>query len=109
MRLLLLRGRAENRLPLGMPVYLARASLPAETELGVATDVADHGLRVVTARYWQPGELLVISSVSKEFQIKAKVAYCWKRLEHSCCLGLSLVDSAPRWWHAFQTGQHDGQ
>lgn len=90
-----------------MPIYLARAGLPTEMELGVATDVADHGLRVVTSRYWQPGELLLVSSISKELHIKAKVAYCWKQLEHSCCLGLSLVDSAPGWWRAFDSGQRD--
>jgi hypothetical protein len=91
-----------------MPIYLARASLPTEMELGVATDVAHHGLRVVTGRYWCRGESLLISPVSKEFQIQAKVAYCWKRLEHSCCLGLSLLDPAPRWWEAFQRSRdHD--
>jgi hypothetical protein len=102
MRLLLLRGRAESRIPIGVPVYLARASLPHETELAVATDVGEHGLCVLASRYWRPGESLQVSPPSDELHIKARVAYCWKRFEHTFYTGLFLENPGSRWWEKFR-------
>lgn len=102
MRLLLLRGRSERRIPVRMPIYLARASLPHQTELGIASDVGEHGLRVTTGHYWRPGEILQISPLFEETRITAKVAYCWRRLERSYHTGLVLESPEPRWWEKFQ-------
>jgi hypothetical protein len=108
MRLLLLRGRSERRVPVGVPLYLARASLPAERELAIAVDVGEGGLCAVTSRYWRPGEVLQITPLSdepsnEEDQITAKVAYCWRQLEHTCHTGLVLERPTPGWWKKFQT------
>jgi hypothetical protein len=104
MRLFLLRGRSERRVPVGVAVYLARASLPSETELAVATDVGQHGLRVTTKRYWRPGEYVIVSPLSNEPRITAKVAYCWRRLEHTCTTGLQVESDQPRWWEKLLAG-----
>jgi hypothetical protein len=101
MRLFLLRGRSESRVPIVVPVYLARASLPQSTELAIAADVGEHGLGVVTTRYWRPGEVLQISSISQDFSVIAKVAYCWRKLEHSFHTGLVLHNPGPCWWERF--------
>jgi hypothetical protein len=101
MRLLLLRGRSERRIPVGIPVYLARASLPQEKELAIATDVGEHGLRASTSRYWRPGEVLQISPLSDNSPITAKVAYCWRRFEHTYHTGLELENPEPNWWKKF--------
>lgn len=106
MRLLLLRRRSEPRIPVGMPVYLARASLPLERELAIATDVAEHGLRVTTSRYWRPSEILQISPISDGLRITARVAYCRRRFEHTYYTGLVLEDPEPKWWEKFQAGEH---
>ena len=105
MRLFLLRGRSERRVPVSMAVYLARASLPTETEIAVATDVGEHGLRVITQRYWRPGEVVIVSPLPNEPGVTAKVAYCWRRLEHSCNTGLQVESAEPRWWEKFQAGR----
>jgi hypothetical protein len=104
MRLLLLRGRAEHRVPIGTPLYLARPSPPHETELVLAVDAAEHGLRVATSRYWRPGEVLQIRPLSNEFVIKAKVAYCRKRFRTTFYTGLSLENPIPRWREKFRIG-----
>ncbi len=98
MRLLLLRGRSERRVPVGIPIYLARASLPQESELAITSDVGEHGLRVTTKRYWRPGEILTLSPSPNGPRVKAKVAYCWRQLEHTYNLGLRLETPAPEWW-----------
>lgn len=104
MRLLLLRGRSEPRIPVGMPVYLARASLPQEIELAISADVGNHGLRVTTSRYWRPGEILQISPATNGPRITAKVAYCRRVFEHTYHTGLELERPEPRWWEKFQRG-----
>jgi hypothetical protein len=101
MRLFLLRGRSERRIPVRLPVYLARVSLLAETELAVAVNAGQHGLRVITRRHWRPGEVLIVTSLSNEPRITAKVAYCWRRLEHTYDTGLQVETAAPRWWEEF--------
>lgn len=101
MRLLLLKGRTERRVPVGMPVYLARVSLPDRWDLAVATDACEHGIRVVTSRHWRRGETLQISSLVNQFRIQGKVAYCWRHLEHSYCTGVAVDPPAPRWWEKF--------
>lgn len=101
MRLFLLRGRSERRIPVRLPVYLARASLPEETELAVAVNAGEHGLRVITQRRWRPGEVLIVTPLSNEPRITAKVAYCWRRLEHTYDTGLRVEAAAPRWWEKF--------
>lgn len=98
MRLLLLRGRTEPRVAVGMPVYLARETLPDKTELAVATDVGAHGVRVVTSRHWRRGEALQITSLVNQFCIHGKVAYCWRQLEHSYCTGVIVESAGPKWW-----------
>ncbi len=98
MRLFLLRGRSERRVPVGMPVYLARASLPEETELAVATDAAEHGLRVTSKHYWRPGEVLTLSPSPNGPRVTAKVAYCWRKLEHTYHIGLRVENPGSGWW-----------
>lgn len=102
MRLFLLRGRSESRIPLGLPVYLARASVPQQPELAVAADAGEHGLGVVTTRYWRPGEVLQVSPISQDFSVTAKVAYCWRKLEHSYHTGLVVQNPGTRWWEKFR-------
>jgi hypothetical protein len=101
MRLFLLRGRSDRRVAVSMPVYLARASLPAEAELAVAIDAVEHGLRVITRRYWRPGEVLIVSPLSNQPGIAAKVAYCSRQLEHTYNTGLEVKSASPRWWDKF--------
>lgn len=101
MRLLLLRGRAERRVAVNVPVYLARASLPTETELAVALDAGEHGLHVVAQRHWRPGERVVVTCLANEPAIRAKVAYCSRRLEHTYDMGLQVKSAVPRWWEKF--------
>jgi hypothetical protein len=109
MRLFLLRGRAERRVPVRLPVYLARASLPEETELAVAVNAGEHGLRVITQRHWRPGETLIVTSLSNEPRITAKVAYCWRRLEHTYDTGLRVERAGPRWWEKFLVGRSNAR
>jgi hypothetical protein len=104
MRLFLLRGRSERRVPVRLPVYLARASLPKEIELAVAVNAGAHSLRVVTQRHWRPGEVLIVTPASNEPRITAKVAYCWRRLEHTYDTGLQVENADPRWWDKFSAG-----
>ncbi len=101
MRLLLLRGRSERRVAVNMPVYLARVSLPTQSELAVAVDAGEHGLRVIAQRHWRPGEVLIVSRFPKEPGITAKVAYCSRRLEHTYDTGLRVENAGPRWWEKF--------
>lgn len=109
MRLLLLRGRSERRVAVNVPVYLARACLPTETELAVAVDAGEHGLRVVTQRHWRPGEVVIVTALTNEAAIRAKVAYCCRKLEHTYDIGLQVKSAAPRWWEKFSaTRSGDG-
>ena len=109
MRLFLLRGRTERRVPVRMPVYLARASLPNHTELAVAVNAGEHGLRVITQRHWRPGEVLIVTPLSNQAGITAKVAYCWRRLEHTYDTGLRVESTDPRWWEKFSVHRSSGR
>ena len=102
-RLLLLRGRTERRVEVGMPVFLARLTLPDVKELAVATDAGEHGVCVVTNRFWRPGDSLRVSSLSNDCSLLGKVAYCWRRLQHTYCTGVTLDNPGPRWWETFSS------
>src|SRR5260370_7379692 len=50
-------ARIEKRDPLPVQVYLASLEKPRTRERTITEDVSPHGARVVSSRYWPPGDV----------------------------------------------------
>ena len=73
-----LSGRKERRLPIVVVVRLAALEqLSAESHERTHTDnISPHGVRVLSTRPWQPGQLAEIIPENEESPIRGEVVYC---------------------------------
>ena len=90
-------GRIEKRLPTSVPVYLASLGEPHAREQTVTENVSPHGARVISKRFWQPGEELLITPLTGEFPQVGKVIYCLLKAEGHFCLGIEFPTRTVKW------------
>jgi hypothetical protein len=60
-------------------------------------NVSSRGARVVTARRWQPDDLLTISSLPGHFRATARVAYCHSLRGSGFAIGVEFLEPVGRW------------
>ena len=90
-------ARIEKRVPLPVQVYLASLAEPRARERTVTEDVSPHGARVLTSRYWQPGEVPLLTSLIGEYPQHARIVYCVPQPNGGYCVGINFEGSAFKW------------
>ena len=96
-------GRMEKRIPIAIVVRLTRAQdQPARgPELTYTDNISAHGVRVVSSRPWQIGEVAQVTSLKDETTIRGKVVYCQKLMDDRYCIGLNFHER-PVTWSAYR-------
>jgi len=92
-------GRMEKRIPIAIVVRLTRAQdQPArEPELTYTDNISAHGVRVVSGRPWQIGEVAQVISLKDETTISGKVTYCVMLPDNRYFVGLNFQDRRVTW------------
>ncbi|PYU42837.1 MAG: hypothetical protein DMG54_08675 [Acidobacteria bacterium] len=90
-------ARIEKRVPLPVQVYLASLAEPRARERTVTEDVSPHGARVLTSRYWQPGEVPLLTSLIGEYPQHARIVYCVPQPNGGYCVGINFEGSTFKW------------
>ena len=92
-------GRMEKRIPIAIVVRLTPAQdQPArEPELTYTDNVSAHGVRVVSSRSWQIGDVAQVTSLKDEIAISGKVAYCQMLPDNRYFIGLNFQDRRVTW------------
>ncbi|PYT76571.1 MAG: hypothetical protein DMG41_29315 [Acidobacteria bacterium] len=83
-------ARVEVRNPVPVPVYLAPLDEPRNRERTVTEDVSGHGARVVTKRYWRPGEVPLLTPLIGEYPKYGRVVYCDPQSQGGYCVGIEF-------------------
>src|SRR5213595_4118591 len=91
-------ARIERREPVPVQIYLANLDEPRIRERTVTEDVSPHGARVLTKRYWQPGEVPLVTPLMGEFPKHARVVYCDPQPKGGYCVGIQF-EGLPFNWH----------
>ncbi len=97
----LLDGRIEKRLPVSVPVYLAHLNELRAREETVTENVSPHGARVISKRFWRPGEEALIARRTGEFLQVGRVVYSEQKTEGRVCLGVEFLDRSVNWGESF--------
>lgn len=94
-----LLGRMEKRLPIAIVVLLSRLKEQPvdDTELTYTDNISLHGVRVISHKRWEVGELARVTSLKEETAIRGKVTYCAKLDDERYCIGLSLQNGGITW------------
>jgi hypothetical protein len=100
---MLLGGRSERRIALTIRIRLAGAGHSHEEEVAWTENASARGVRAVTTRRWQPGEMIDIRPSWNKTYIPARVTYCAKISDRSFCVGLTLEDPRDDWWVSFSS------
>ena len=92
-------GRMEKRIPIAIVVRLTRAQdQPARgPELTYTDNISAHGVRVVSSRPWQIGEVAQVTSLKDETTISGKVTYCVMLPDNRYLIGLNFQDRRITW------------
>jgi hypothetical protein len=93
----LLDGRIEKRIPMGIPVYLVSLKKQGTVERVLTENVSPHGARVVTKLRWRPGEDQWITALSGQIQLPAQVIYCQPLANGDFCVGLDFRGHPVNW------------
>jgi hypothetical protein len=89
--------RAEERIPMAIPVYLVSLKEPGTAEQVLTENVSSHGASVVTKQSWQPHEQQWTTTLVNKFLCPARVVYCLPRPNNSFCVGLEFREFPPSW------------
>jgi len=89
--------RAEQRIPMEIPVVLdGHRKLPG-SEATFTENVSARGARVVSVRRWEQGEKLMFASRTGEFRSSARVAYCQPLQGEGFAVGVEFLEAKGRW------------
>ena len=92
----LLDGRIEKRLPVAVPIYLARLNELRAREQTVTVNASPHGARIISKLFWRPGEEALIARRTGEFLQIGRVVYSEQKM--GCfCLGVEFLDRSVNW------------
>lgn len=90
-------GRIEKRQSMSVPVYLGSLEDPRAPERTLTENVSPHGARMLSKRPWRPGEESIVTSLSGEFSLIARVIHC-SRITRNCFrLGMEFPDRVVNW------------
>src|SRR5258708_26032761 len=93
----LVDGRIEKRLHNSVPVYLAMPEDPRARERTLTENVSPHGARVISKRFWQPGEEPLITPLTGEFPQVGRVIYCLPKAGDRFCVGVEFPSRTVKW------------
>lgn len=89
--------RAENRIPMEIPVVLEGHRQMPGAESTFTENVSARGARVVSIRHWDKGAQLSLASRTGEFRSAARVAYCQPLHGDGYAIGLEFLETQGRW------------
>jgi hypothetical protein len=90
-------ARMEKRDPLPMQVYLASLDEPRARERTITEDVSPHGARVVSSRYWQPGDVPLLTPLTGKYPKHARVVYCVPQPDGTYSVGIKFDGPSFKW------------
>ena len=90
-------ARIEKREPMPVQLYLANLEEPQARERTVTEDVSPHGARVLTKRYWRPGEVPLLTPLIGDFPKHARVVYCDPQPKGGYCVGIRFEGPSFKW------------
>jgi len=90
-------ARIEKREPMPVQLYLANLEEPQARERTVTEDVSPHGARVLTKRYWRPGEVPLLTPLIGDFPKHARVVYCDPQPKGGYCVGIKFEGPSFKW------------
>lgn len=82
-------GRSEARGCLSVSVWLTSLQKPGVFEVVPTKNVSRFGIQIVTQEFWEPAELVLVSS-PPGFCVQGSVAYCKKLPSEDYILGIQL-------------------
>jgi hypothetical protein len=89
-------GRAETRIPKRMLVRLWNPE-NAGLEITPTIDISRHGAQVVSKRFWQPNDQLLVRSIRGGLYARARVAHYRSLTNDSYMVGLHLYRPTRDW------------
>ena len=92
-------GRWEARAPLSAPLWLTSLQKPGVFEIVPTENVSRFGIQMVTQEFWEPAELVLVSS-PPGFCVQGSVVYCKKLPSDDYMLGIRLDAPVEHWIEA---------
>ena len=89
-------GRLEARGRLSAPVWLTSLQKPGVFEVVPTENVSRFGIQIVTQEFWEPAELVLVSS-PPGLCVQGSVVYCKKLPSDDYMLGIRLDASVEHW------------
>jgi hypothetical protein len=90
-------GRLEKRVHLTVPVQLSSLMDPSATERTTTENVCSIGARVLTQKFRQLNENLVLTSVAGDLKTLARVVYCQRLPNGRFGIGLEFQGITCHW------------
>ena len=97
-------GRSESRNHFSAPLWLTSLHKPGVFELVPTENVSRFGIRVVTQEFWEPAEMVLLSS-PPGFCVQGSVVYCKKLPSDDFVLGISLDVPIEDWAETLAFGE----
>jgi hypothetical protein len=70
---------------------------PRARERTITEDVSPHGARVVSSRYWQPGDVPLLTPLIGRYPKHARVVYCVPQPNGGYCVGIKFDGPTFKW------------
>ncbi len=97
-------GRSEARGRLSTPLWLTSLQKPGVFEVVPTENVSRFGIQTVTRKFWEPAELVLVSS-PPGFCVQGSVVYCKKLPSEDHILGIRLDTPVEHWIEALGLGE----
>jgi hypothetical protein len=89
-------GRSETRARLSAPLWVTSLRKPGIFEIVPTENVSRFGIQMVTREFWEPAELVLVSS-PPGFCVQGAVVYCKKLPSEDYVLGIRLDAPVEQW------------
>ncbi|SRR6266849_8999332 len=96
--------RSEARAHLSTTLWLTSLQKPAVFEIVPTENISSVGIQMVTQKFWEPDELVLVSS-PPGFFVQGSVVYCRKLPSDDYLLGIRLDAPVEHWSETFGLGE----
>ena len=96
--------RSEGRAHLSTSLWLTSLGKPAVFEIVPTENISRVGIQMVTRKFWEPAELVLVSS-PPGFFVQGSVVYCKKLPSDDHLLGIRLDASVEHWIETLGLGE----
>jgi hypothetical protein len=90
-------GRSERRIAKILTAELSRPDKAGPREMTFTENVSPRGVRVTTARRWQPGTRVLVTFPQNDVRTQGRIVYCQRVESGNFALGLELPWQVQRW------------